>query len=164
MLRRFGCPLCRYEARVLSNYKSEFDRLNVKMIAIGFDEVGLDEWVKGKFWDGDLYIDPELNIYNHFGLKKMGLARGLLSLFSSDFSKKMKLAEKLGVGGNYTKGNGFIMGGTYLIDKGGKVLFEFKQENALEYPSLKSIIKAAGGNPDIVKLEDENHGTHPSKL
>ncbi|KAI9297353.1 hypothetical protein K502DRAFT_323339, partial [Neoconidiobolus thromboides FSU 785] len=63
LMRRFGCPLCRMEAKALSSYKPIFDKYNVKLIGIGFDINGYKEFEQGNYWDGELYLDQEKKVY-----------------------------------------------------------------------------------------------------
>lgn len=50
--RRFGWPYCRLAARQLSSMKPILDRHNVRFIGVGVEELGVEEFVAGKFFDG----------------------------------------------------------------------------------------------------------------
>lgn len=41
-------------------------------------------------------------------------------------------------------GDGYQQGGTIVVDKGGKLLFEFVQENFAEHAEPNSILKSLG--------------------
>lgn len=41
-----------------------------------------------------------------------------------------------------TKGDGFQNGGTLVVEKGGKLLHEYRQEDASEHISVEQILKA----------------------
>ncbi|KAJ9074269.1 hypothetical protein DSO57_1007961 [Entomophthora muscae] len=151
VLRRFGCPLCRYESRLLSNLKPEFDRLNVRLVGIGFEEVGLQEFLDGKYWEWELFLDTERTVHRALGLTKMSIIAGLADLLTAASRAAVSAANKLGISGDFN-GDGFQLGGTYVIGAGSAgLLYEYKQTGAAEYPSMKSIFSAAGGDPDLVE-------------
>ncbi|KAI0218353.1 hypothetical protein L0F63_006056, partial [Massospora cicadina] len=105
VMRSFGCPTCRYEfkskfivaryeSRMLANLKPEFgnklnpssdllDKLNVKLVGIGFEEAGLQEFLDGKYWEWELYIDTERTVHRVLGLAKTSVASGLAEIFTS---------------------------------------------------------------------------------
>ena len=49
--------------------------------------------------------------------------------------------DKLGISGDM-KGDGFQNGGALIVDKGGKQLYEYRQEDAAEHISDEEILKA----------------------
>ena len=51
-LRRFGWQFCRVYSRRLSTLKPHLDANNVRMVGVGLEELGVEEFVKGKFFDG----------------------------------------------------------------------------------------------------------------
>ncbi|KAI9295636.1 hypothetical protein K502DRAFT_364833 [Neoconidiobolus thromboides FSU 785] len=151
VLRRFGCPLCRYESRLLSNLKPEFDKLGVRLIGIGFEEVGLQEFIDGKYWEWELFLDTDKTVHKALGLTKMSILVGLSDLLTSASRAAVSAALKLGISGDFN-GDGFQLGGTYVVGAGEKgLLYEYKQTGAAIFPSIKSVFKACGGNPDNVE-------------
>lgn len=57
-----GCPVCRYEIRLLSDLKPSFDDLHVRLVGVGFEEVTLQEFLDGKYWEWELFLDPERSV------------------------------------------------------------------------------------------------------
>lgn len=51
-LRRFGWPLCRLGAKQLSAIKPQLDANNVRLVGVGVEELGVEEFVQGKYWSG----------------------------------------------------------------------------------------------------------------
>ena len=51
-LRRFGWPFCRLGARQLSALKPRLDASNVRLVGVGLEELGVEEFVKGEFFKG----------------------------------------------------------------------------------------------------------------
>ena len=44
--------MCRLYCRRISTLKPEFDAAGVSLVAVGFEELGVQEFVDGKFFDG----------------------------------------------------------------------------------------------------------------
>ena len=40
------------------------------MIGVGVEELGVEEFVEGKFFDGELYIDTQKKSYQDLGFKR----------------------------------------------------------------------------------------------
>ena len=70
--RRFGCRLCRWGALQLSRLKPLLDAANVRLIAIGFEAHGLQSFIDGKFFDGDVFVDLTKSCYRGLGLQNLG--------------------------------------------------------------------------------------------
>lgn len=51
-LRRFGWPLCRLGAKQLSAIKPQLDANNVRLVGVGVEELGVEEFVQGNYWAG----------------------------------------------------------------------------------------------------------------
>ncbi|KAJ9090494.1 hypothetical protein DSO57_1001952 [Entomophthora muscae] len=149
VLRRFGCPLCRYESRLLSDLKPYFDELNVRLVGVGFEEVGLQEFMDGKYWEWDLFLDPSRSVHSALRLETMGLLQGLRDVASlatrmaTAAASRMGLIEELG-------GDGFQLGGTFIITPTRGVVYEYRQVGTGTFPSIKDIIAIVGGDPDLV--------------
>ncbi|KAJ9073861.1 hypothetical protein DSO57_1011977 [Entomophthora muscae] len=155
LFRRFGCPLCRLEAAKLSKYKDEFEKLDIKVVGVGFDELGLEEWTEGEYWKFDLFMDPEYSIYKNLELSRYGWVKGILTCLGSQEQRASQLARKEKVGGNMTVGDGFQLGGCLVVEKGGKVTYAFQQEGYADYPLLSEIIESCGGDPSVIDKEDD---------
>ena len=57
------------------------------------------------------------------------------------------------------KGDGFQNGGTLIVDKNGKQLYEDRQEDAAEHISEEEILKALGLTKEPKQLEIKNKNT-----
>ncbi|XP_046547532.1 prostamide/prostaglandin F synthase-like, partial [Haliotis rubra] len=146
-------PFCRLGARQLSTLKPQLDANNVRLIAIGLEEIGVEEFVEGKFFNGELYIDLKKQCYKDLGFRRLGV----FSLFPAIFAKKardaMSQAKTEKIEGNF-KGDGMQNGGTVVVAKGGKVLLNFKQENPADHVDPNEVLKALGieGTVDVEKM------------
>jgi len=75
-------------AREVSAIKPILDSNNINLVGVGLEELGVQEFIDGKYFEGDLYIDSDKKAYNALGFKRFGffglfpavlssLARGL---------------------------------------------------------------------------------------
>lgn len=53
----------------------------VKNVAVGLEEFGLDDFVKGEFFNGELYLDIGQKTYKDIGYKRFSTIGVILSLF-----------------------------------------------------------------------------------
>lgn len=86
-LRRFGCLFCRQAAKELSTLTPILAAHNVKNVGVGLEELGLEEFVEGKFFNGDLYVDVEKKTFKDIGFKRWGIMSmisGMLAKTSRD--------------------------------------------------------------------------------
>ncbi|KAJ9080390.1 hypothetical protein DSO57_1025599 [Entomophthora muscae] len=151
VLRRFGCPLCRYESRLLSELKAEFDALDIKLVAIGFERVGLEDFLAGGFWSWEVLIDCERSVHMALGVKKMSVSEGIQDLMSSS-TRAAVSASVMGETYGDLRGDSFQLGGTYVIEKkSGSILYEFRQAGVGHHASLKEIYSSCGGDPEQVE-------------
>lgn len=151
ILRRFGCPLCRFESRLLSELKPEFESMGIKLLAVGFEEIGFGDFISGGYWNWDILIDKERNTYSALALKRTPVAAGIFDLMSGATIAALSAAQKAGIRGDL-RGDGFQLGGTFVVEKGtSKLLYEYRQEGAGSYASLKELFEICGGDPDEVE-------------
>lgn len=114
------------------------------MIGVGVEELGVEEFVQGKFFDGDLYIDTKKETYQSLGFKRYGIFSGIASIFSSISRRANQEVKRLGIGGNM-KGDGFQNGGTIIVSKGGeKCLLKYVQGNPSDHVPFEDVFKALG--------------------
>nr|CUU00395.1 hypothetical transcript [Hymenolepis microstoma] len=138
LLRRFGCPFCRLETLELSRMKQTLQSKGVRLIAIGHDKDGLEDFKAGKFFDGELYMDETRDTYNSLELGRVGMVSGFMSLLSGPGRSLIHETKEKKVDGNL-KGDGWQTGGLLVIDKGGDVLYSFKQAKITENPDYAKI-------------------------
>ncbi|GBL76208.1 Prostamide/prostaglandin F synthase [Araneus ventricosus] len=80
--RRFGCQFCRLAAKQLSEIKPKLDEHNVRLVGIGVEEIGVKEFIDGKFFAGDLFIDVEKKCYKDLQYKRYGILNLIPALFA----------------------------------------------------------------------------------
>jgi len=130
--------------REVSAIKPILDSNNVKLIGVGLEELGVQEFIDGKFFDGELYIDKDKKSYNDLGFKRFGF----LGLFPAVLSSAARAAQSrmkaLGLGGNLA-GDGYQNGGAIVVKGGtGETLFHYVQEGAPDHASNADLLKALG--------------------
>ncbi|KAJ9054194.1 hypothetical protein DSO57_1017157 [Entomophthora muscae] len=151
VLRRFGCPLCRYESRMLSELKPEFDALGVRLVAVGFDVLGLYDFMAGGYWEWEILLDQDRSLHTALNLNKLPISSGLKNLISATTIAATSAAHKAGIIGDF-KGDAFQLGGTFVIEKGtGIVLYEHRQTGTGSFTSVKELYECCGGDPDEVE-------------
>jgi len=144
ILRRFGCPLCRGWAHTFSPYLPLLEKLDVNVVAIGPEALGVEAWTIGNplpkerpFWQGSLAVDSlDKNL-----AAAMQTTRGSFSsMFSLKMIKLAKMYQRRGVNGNY-QGDAMAYGGIWIFDAEGKCAYGYRQKNFVEFPTPEDIIK-----------------------
>ncbi|CAL8074423.1 unnamed protein product [Calicophoron daubneyi] len=154
-LRRFGCKFCRLEAKNLSKLKPALDSRQIRLIAISFDKDGLPQFIDGKFFDGELFVDPERTTYKALSYKRASCMSGLCSIFTKAGRELNAAANQANISGNYS-GDGLQTGGLLVVEKGGNLLYEFRQEALVNHPDYYKIMQVLKIDPkEVVGLETE---------
>jgi len=126
--RRFGCALCRHHAKGFSDMKSDFDAAGVQIIGVGFDKENISGFLRGGYWKFPLLVAPSRSHYKDIGFKR----GSLIDILRPSTFAAYKKASKEGVSGNFTKGDGFQLGGQLIFDKTKALLASFLQKHAAD--------------------------------
>lgn len=113
------------------------------MVGVGLEELGVEEFVEGKFFDGELYLDTKKESYKALGFKRIGFFGAVSSIFTGKAKELMAEAKKENMGGNL-KGDGYQNGGTVVVGAGGKLLFSYSQDQPSDHAEPGDILKALG--------------------
>lgn len=142
VLRRFGCMLCRANALELQKITPILEQNNIRVVAVGIEKLGMEEFLEGGYWKGELYIDDGKKILKALDIKSVGILSTIAMIVANkdvkDAAKKSKH-----IPGNF-KGDGRQLGGTFAIAKGGEILMDFRQKNFADHPSIESMLEAFG--------------------
>jgi len=135
---------CRLAAADLSTLQPALAAAGCRLVGVGLEELGVEEFVAGGYFTGELYVDTDKQSFKALGFKKLGLlALGpaiLAKVARSAYSK----AKSRGITGDM-KGDGLQNGGLLVVgSEGPKVLFEYRQENPADHPDQDLILKALG--------------------
>lgn len=126
------------------------------------EELGLEEFQQGQFFAGELFIDAKKETYKLLGFKRFNFFSVIGSLFAKKARDAYSKAKQEKVGGDM-KGDGMQTGGTMVIEKGGKTLLTFKQDNPADHVDPAEVLKALGIDaPPPGKPEGASAAASPS--
>jgi len=144
--RRFGWPYCKLAAAEVSAIKPVLDSNDVKLIGVGLEELGVQEFIDEQYFKGDLYIDTEKKSYNSLGFKRFGFLGLFPAILSSAARAAQSRSKSLGMSGNMA-GDGYQNGGALIVGKNGETLFHYVQQGAPDHASNLDLLKALNINP-----------------
>lgn len=148
LCREHGQQLTSLAAEYNNNIKEEEDKKKplsvwgvVKETAV--DDVGLTEFYNDSF-KYPLYQDMELGIYKAMGNRAIKLSTwNPFALYRGYVDMKKRLDDKK-LDGNL-KGEGMIQGGVLVLDKNGKIVYQYDEEigSEIELEDLRTAINDA---------------------
>ena len=122
-----------------------FTRSHCRLIGIGLEALGLEEFLEGQYFSGELYLDSEKKSYNKLGFKRDSLVKILPAAFSRKWREASSKAKSLNLGGNMTQGDGYQKGGCLVVGAGGSpTMLTYLQEDAADHASNEDILEALG--------------------
>lgn len=142
-LRRLGCPICRAYIQALSQGKHLFEGLGAQIICLSFEALGEGSdfdrsFEAGTYWIGPLYTIDKSVYSQLFGRK--GLFDNFYGLLDMDKDALQSVKDQ-NVKGNY-KGDGFQLGGQFVIDTKGVVRLDHRQKLFGDDAPFKDLLKA----------------------
>ncbi|KAJ9069682.1 hypothetical protein DSO57_1002924 [Entomophthora muscae] len=153
VLARLGCAACQYEAQAMSALHPLLEEQGVGLVAVTFEDVDLELFLKCGYWKWDILIDPKRQVYQAAGLMKTGTNKSIKTLFSRRPSQCLELLEEKGFFYN-SRRDICQLGGTFVIDTNGTFIYEFRPSEMAMLPSLREIISVVGGDPE--DIEDDS--------
>ena len=145
MFRRWGCGICRMSAANISASKSLLATKNVKIVGFGVETFGFEDFEKGGYFDGDLFVDVDAKAYAALELRKNSW-RNFWGIFGGNIMSLFKFSQKKGYENNL-KGNLNQLGGTFLIMPDGTVPYAHYQSKDSFEPDLLKIMEVLGITP-----------------
>jgi len=116
----------------------------VRLIGVGLETLGVEEFLDGKFFAGELFVDESKESFQRMGFKQLSYLEVLPSVFSNKAAVAFLKAIGMNVGGNIY-GDGFQNGGCLVVGAGGSpTLYTFKQLDPTDHPENEQILKALG--------------------
>lgn len=129
--------MCREEAAELSSLKPELDELGVPLYAVVKEDVGTEVQNFRAFFKGDVFLDERRKF---FGPRERKM--GLLGFLRVGVWLSGLRAFRKGFLGNVF-GEGFILGGVYVIGKGQQgILLEHREIEFGDKVNIKDVIEA----------------------
>ncbi|EMP28755.1 UPF0765 protein C10orf58 like protein [Chelonia mydas] len=137
-VRRPGCFLCREEASELSSLKPQLDQLGIPLYAVVKEKIGTEVEDFQHYFKGEIFLDEKKKFYGPH--KRKMLLMGFIRL---GVWQNFLRAWKNGYSGNL-EGEGFILGGVYVIGAGKQgVLLEHREREFGDKVILQSVLDAA---------------------
>jgi prostamide/prostaglandin F2alpha synthase len=145
MFRRWGCPLCRISAVNISGLKPLLDKHNIRLVGIGIEWLGIDEFISEGFFAGELLVDDETRAYQALNCK-VNSWRNFWGLFAKPIQRLLEMTKAKGYpSGTITGGNFRQLGGTFLMEKGGRTVYRHFQTNESFEPAIEMIVARIPG-------------------
>lgn len=154
--RRWGCMFCRLWAKEVSEIAPILKKHDIKLIGIGVEDLGAEEFKDGKFFDGELYTAATKDTYNFLGFKRSSFLSVMASLLWKESRDAIWKSRHLGIDGNL-KGDALQYGGALIVGKGGSLLSHFVQNGPAQHMSNAAILKALGLEDELKTLPNEEN-------
>ena len=126
-LRRLGCPLCRAYIQMIEPFRQEYEAKGVRLVCLSFEAFGEGSdfdrsFTKYSFWNGPIYTIDKAVYQELFGRKGMlDNFYGLLDMDKQAYERSKQTPGNL-------KGDGFQLGGQFVVAQGGDILLEHRQK------------------------------------
>ncbi|XP_045154997.1 prostamide/prostaglandin F synthase isoform X1 [Echinops telfairi] len=163
-LRRFGCMVCRWIARDLSSLKGLLDQHGVRLVGVGPETLGLQEFLDGGYFSGELYLDESKQFYKELGFKRynnLSILPAAVGKPVRDVAAKAKAANIHGnLSGDLLQSGGLLVvskgwpscagfshlahPASLLLPGGEKVLLHFVQKSPGDYVPQERVLGALG--------------------
>jgi len=139
-LRRLGCPICRSYIQIIETIRQDYESRGMRLVCLSFEAFGEGSdfdrsFTKYSFWNGPIFTIEKIVYEELFGRK--GLLDNFFGLLDVD---KEAYERSKSTPGNL-RGDGFQLGGQYVVDKGGKVLLEHKQKLFGDDAKIQDLLK-----------------------
>ncbi|XP_077619886.1 prostamide/prostaglandin F synthase [Crocuta crocuta] len=115
-LRRFGCSVCRWIARDLSGLRGLLDQNGVRLVGVGPEALGLQEFLDGGYFAGELYLDESKRFYKELGFKRYNSLTILPAALGKPVRDVALKAKAVGIQGNLS-GDLLQSGGLLVVAK-----------------------------------------------
>ena len=137
-------------AREISAIQPLLKENDVRLIGVGFEPLGIEMFMKLKYFDGDVFVDEGRKSYNALDFKRMSFADGISALVSSAARAAKATARALGLSSNKV-GDMFQNGGCLVVEKGGgnSPLLHFVQNGPAERVSNVEVLKVLGIDGEV---------------
>ncbi|CAI5695766.1 unnamed protein product [Oreochromis niloticus] len=142
LIRQFSCLLCHLHIQDLQKNQSSLDAHSVQVVVISFGcQEGASHWVKQAGCQYDMLLDPSRKIYSAFGLGaslKKVLNFGNILIYSEYVANDMEFPREL----PWIQDDMFQLGGNFVLDEHGRVLFSHRCQSPIDRPSVEDILSA----------------------
>mmetsp|Transcript_113953 Transcript_113953/g.317331 ORF Transcript_113953/g.317331 Transcript_113953/m.317331 type:complete len:156 (-) Transcript_113953:60-527(-) len=125
-------------AQDIAQLKPKFDELGAQLVLVGYEDVGAQEFLDGKFWQGELLVDKPHAVFKALGTQ----SAGLWTLAKPSVVAGIRRASALGVPADM-KGatNDTTLGGTYIVNEG-QFVYEYQHQTFADHASGEEVLSA----------------------
>eukprot|EP00041_Stephanoeca_diplocostata_P023776 m.591614 g.591614 ORF g.591614 m.591614 type:complete len:148 (+) comp22381_c0_seq4:727-1170(+) len=128
----------------MSKLKPILLKHNVRLVAIGMKE-SIDDFIDEGYFTGDLFFDEKLESYRSLRLKSAGFGSILASMLPmGTHQAAYKLAGKIPQNTRNVMSHGTQLGATYIVDVGGDVILEHRQNSIGDFLDNADILHSLG--------------------
>ncbi|XP_063355846.1 prostamide/prostaglandin F synthase-like isoform X1 [Pelmatolapia mariae] len=142
LIRQFSCLLCRLHIQDLQKNQSSLDAHSVQVVVISFGcQEGASHWVQQTGCQYDMLLDPSRKMYSAFGLGaslKKVLNFSNMLIYSEYVANDMEFPREL----PWIQDDMFQLGGNFVLDEHGRVLFSHRCQSPIDRPSVEDILSA----------------------
>ncbi|XP_071752997.1 prostamide/prostaglandin F synthase-like [Centroberyx gerrardi] len=142
LIRQFSCLLCRLHLKHLETNQRSLDAHSIRVVVVSFGcQEGASHWLQETGCQYDMLLDPHRQIYSIFGLGA-SLKKVL------NFSNMLLYAEYVVDNMEFPRGlpsvedDMFQLGGDFVLDEHGRVLFSHCCQSPIDRPSVEDILAA----------------------
>lgn len=142
LIRQFSCLLCRLHLKDLQKNQRSLDAHSVEVLIISFGcREGASHWLVETGFQYDMLLDSDRQLYSAFGLgasvSKVLNFRNML-LYAEYVMDDMEFPRGL----PSIKDDMFQLGGDFVVDEHGTVLFSHRCHSPIDRPSVEHILSA----------------------
>ncbi|XP_071353589.1 prostamide/prostaglandin F synthase-like [Trachinotus anak] len=142
LIRQFSCLLCRLHLKDLENNQSSLDAHSMEVVVVSFGcQQGASHWLQETDCQYDMLLDPDRKIYTAFGLEaslKKVLNFSNMLLYAEYVADNLEFPREL----PSIQDDMFQLGGDFVLDEHGRVLFSHCCQSPIDRPSVKDILSA----------------------
>ncbi|XP_041810524.1 uncharacterized protein LOC121618944 [Chelmon rostratus] len=142
LIRQFSCLLCRLHLKDLEKNQRSLDAHSIEVVVVSFGcHEGASHWLQETGCQYDMLLDPDRKMYAAFGLGA-SLKKVL------NFSNMLLYAEYVVDNMEFPRGlpsiqdDMFQLGGDFVLDEHGRVLFSHRCQSPIDRPSVEDILSA----------------------
>ncbi|XP_072222190.1 prostamide/prostaglandin F synthase-like [Leuresthes tenuis] len=142
LIRQFSCLLCRIHIKELERNQRSLEAHLVQVVVVSFGcQEGASHWLQDIGCQYDMLLDPDRKVYAAFGLGasvKKVLNFDNMLLYAEYVADDMEFPRELPT----IQDDMFQLGGDFLLDEHGRVLFSHSCQSPLDRPSVEDILSA----------------------
>ncbi|XP_068195543.1 peroxiredoxin-like 2C [Antennarius striatus] len=140
LIRQFSCLLCRLHLKDLQKNQMSLDTNAIQVVVVSFGcQVGASHWLQETDCQYDMLLDSDRKLYEAFGLGasvKKVLNFSNMLLYAEYVADNMEFPRNL----PSIQDDMFQLGGDFVLNKHGRVLFSYCCQSPIDRPSVDDIL------------------------